>query len=61
MISKLFGVDPQQIMMTMLGLVAIYLIVTRASQVNSIVKTLAGGWNEGLVILQGRNPKGTLR
>ncbi len=61
MISRLFGVDPQQILMTMLGLVAVYLIVTRASQVNSIVKALAGSWNEGLVILQGRDPKGVLR
>jgi hypothetical protein len=56
-ITQILGIDLQAIYMTMLGLVALYLILTHASQLNALLKTGFGGGLEGLVILQGRNLK----
>lgn len=46
--------------MTMLGLVGLYLVLTRASSVNALVKTTLGSANKSLVILQGRSPSKVL-
>lgn len=56
MLTKLLGVDLQQIALTMLGLVALYLIVRNPKGINQLVKSVAGGWNTSLVVLQGRSP-----
>lgn len=60
-LSGIAGIDFQRIMLTMLGLVGLYLVVTRPAALNDLIKTSVGGFNESLVILQGRNPRGTLR
>ena len=60
MLTKYLGIDVQAIYMTMLGLVALYLVLTHASQLNAIVKTGARFGENSLVILQGRNVKTTL-
>lgn len=60
MLTKVLGVDLNAIAMTMLALVGLYLILTRAGALNSLVKTSLGAWNQSLVILQGRNPRGVL-
>lgn len=57
MLTKYLGIDIQAIYMTMLGLVALYLVLTHASQLNTIVKTAGTFGAESLVILQGRNLK----
>ena len=61
MLSRLVGIDFNQIMLTMLGLVGLYLVVTRPAALNELIKTGVGGFNESLVILQGRSPRGTVR
>lgn len=61
MLTKVLGIDLEAVFMTMLGLVGLYLILTHASQLNSLVKTSTGAGIESLVVLQGRNPKGVLR
>lgn len=58
MLTKLIGIDFQAIFLTMLALVGLYLILTRASAVNALVKSIARSTNESLVILQGRNVTG---
>lgn len=60
MISKVIGVDLNGIAMTMLALVGLYLILRNAGSLNNIIKTSLGSWNQGLVILQGRDPKKVL-
>lgn len=54
MIQKYLGIDIQAIYMTMLGLVALYLVLTHATALNAIVKTAAVAGENSLVILQGR-------
>ncbi len=61
MLTKVLGIDIQAIYMTMLGLVALYLVLTHASQLNTIVKTAATFGTNSLVILQGRSPRTVLR
>lgn len=58
MLTKLIGIDFQTIFLTMLALVGFYLVLTRASAVNAIVKSIARATNESLVILQGRTVTG---
>jgi hypothetical protein len=60
MLTKTLGIDIEAVFMTMLGLVALYLVLTRAGALNSILKTTLGGANTSLVILQGRNPRTVL-
>lgn len=57
MLTRVLGIDIQAIYMTMLGLVALYLILTHAGQLNTLLRTGFKGSLEGLVILQGRNLK----
>lgn len=56
MLTRAIGVDIQAIFMTMLSLVAVYLVVTNASAINTLVRTLAVAGTDSLIILQGRNP-----
>lgn len=60
MLTKWTGVDIQQIALTMLGLVALYLIVKNPAGLNQFVHSVTGAWNTSLVILQGRNPRKVL-
>lgn len=57
MISKVIGVDMNGIAMTMLALVGLYLILTHAKSLNTLIATTGTVWNKGLVVLQGRSPK----
>lgn len=61
MLTKALGIDFEAVIMTMLGLIALYLILTNAGGLNSILKTTFTGWNTSAVILQGRNPRTVLR
>ncbi len=54
MLTKIIGIDFQAVFLTMLALVGLYLVLTRADQVNALVKSIARSTNESLVILQGR-------
>lgn len=54
------GASLQEIYLTMLALVAVYLIATNAKNLNLLVKTVAGTGERSLVILQGRNPNKVL-
>lgn len=56
MLTNLLGVDLQRIALTMLGLVALYLIVKNPTGLNQFVRTVGGTWNKSLVVLQGRSP-----
>lgn len=60
MVSKVLGVDIQSIAMTMLALVGLYLVLTRARDLNSLIKSVGGSWNSSLVVLQGRSPRRVL-
>lgn len=60
MLTNLLGVDLQRIALTMLGLVALYLIVKNPTGLNQFVKSVGSTWNNSLVILQGRNPSKVL-
>lgn len=60
MLTKLLGVDLQVILLTMLGIVALYLIVKNPTGLNQFVKSVGGSWNRSLVILQGRSPSKVL-
>jgi len=60
MITRVLGIDLQAVFMTMLGLVGLYLVLTRAPALNSLVKSTVHGANESLVILQGRTGRGGL-
>jgi hypothetical protein len=60
MFVKYLGIDVQAIYMTMLGLVALYLIVKNAGPLNSIIRSIAGTGERSLVILQGRSPRRVL-
>lgn len=60
MLTKYIGIDVQAIYMTMLGLVALYLVLTHADQLNAIIKSTTHFGEDSLVILQGRNVKTTL-
>lgn len=57
MLTRVLGIDIQAVYMTMLGLVALYLILTHATQLNRLITTGARTGLGGLVILQGRNPR----
>lgn len=57
MLTRVLGIDIEAIYMTMLGLVALYLILTHGAQLNTLLRTGFRGGLEGLVILQGRNIK----
>lgn len=57
MITRVLGVDIQAIFMTMLALVALYLVLTNASALNTLIKTIATSSSDSLIILQGRNPR----
>lgn len=60
MLTRALGIDIEAVFMTMLGLVALYLVLTRAAALNQIIRTTLGGANTSLVILQGRNPRTVL-
>ena len=60
MVSKVLGVDLDGIAMTMLGLVGLYLILTNAKGLNSLITSAGGSWNRSLVVLQGRDPRKVL-
>lgn len=60
MFQKVFGVDPQVVLMTMLGLVGLYLIVSRPGAVAQIAGGVLRPLNEGFIILQGRTARGGL-
>jgi len=49
-----FADNVQEFLMTGLGLVALYLVVTHGSQVNALVKSGFGGVNTLYRTLQGR-------
>lgn len=61
MLKKYLGLDIQAIYMTMLTLVGLYLVLTHASQLNTLVKTAATFGTNSLVILQGRSPRTVLK
>ncbi len=61
MLTRALGVDIQAIAMTMLGLVALYLILRNPTGLNIFVRSIGNAWAESLVVLQGRNPQGVLR
>ena len=61
MLTKIVGVDFQAVFMTMLGLIALYLLLVHSSAVNTLVKTVLNGADTSLVILQGRSPKSVLK
>ncbi len=56
MLTRVLGIDVQAIYMTMLGLVALYLVATHAGQLNTLFKTGFRGSTDALFILQGRTP-----
>jgi hypothetical protein len=58
MLTRVLGIDVQAIYMTMLGLVALYLVATNASRINTLFKTGLRGSTDALFILQGRTPPG---
>lgn len=60
MVTKVLGVDLQGIAMTMLSLVGLYLILTNARGLNSLITSVGGSWNRSLVVLQGRSPSRVL-
>lgn len=60
MLTKYIGVDIQQIALTMLGLVALYLIIKNPDGLNQFVKSVSGAWTTSLVVLQGRDPRTVL-
>ncbi len=61
MLTNVLGVDFNRLALTMLALVGLYLVVTRPKGLNDLAKTGIRGWSEWLVILQGRNPRTTLK
>lgn len=58
MLTKYLGIDLGKIYMTMLGLVALYLVASNASAFNSLAKSGFRAGTESLFILQGRTPPG---
>jgi hypothetical protein len=58
MLTKVLGVDLQAVFMTMLALVGLYLVLTHAGPLNTLVSGIARSANESLVILQGRSLAG---
>lgn len=58
MLTKYLGIDIGAIYMTMLGLVALYLVAKNAGALNTLVKSSARAGTDSLFILQGRNPPG---
>jgi hypothetical protein len=61
MLTKVLGIDLEAVFMTMLALVGLYLILTRAAALNTLVKTTTGAAVQSLVVLQGRNPRTVLK
>jgi hypothetical protein len=57
MLTRILGVDINQIFLTMLGLVGLYLVLRNAKELNSLVKTVASSGTDSLIILQGRDPR----
>lgn len=60
MLTKVLGVDLQAVFMTMLALVGLYLVLTRAGALNTLIKSSVTGANDSLIILQGRGGRGGL-
>lgn len=60
MLTRVLGVDIQAVFMTMLALVGLYLVLTRSSALNTLIKTTTRSANESLIILQGRTGRGGL-
>lgn len=56
MLTRVLGVNLQEIYMTMLALVGLYLVLTRADQLNRIIRSVAQASTDSLIVLQGRNP-----
>jgi hypothetical protein len=54
------GVDLNGVLMTMLSLIALYLIVTNAPGVNAFIRNLVRGGAEIFTVLQGREPRRVL-
>jgi hypothetical protein len=61
MLTKVLGIDLEAVFMTMLALVGLYLILTRAAALNTLVKTVSGSAVTSLVVLQGRDPRKVLK
>lgn len=61
MLTKVLGIDLEAVFMTMLALVGLYLILTHAAALNTLVKTTTGAGVTSLVVLQGRNPRSVLK
>lgn len=61
MLTKYLGIDIGAIYMTMLGLVALYLVAKNAGNLNTLVKSSARAGTDSLFILQGRTPPGYAR
>lgn len=60
MLTRVLGVDLQAVFMTMLALVGLYLVLTRAPALNTLIRSSVRGANESLIILQGRTGRGGL-
>ena len=58
MLTKYLGIDIGALYMTMLGLVALYLVAKNAGSLNQLVKSSARAGTDSLFILQGRTPPG---
>jgi hypothetical protein len=56
-VTQVLGVDINKIFLTMLSLVGLYLVLTHAGPLNTLVKTIASSSTDSLIILQGRNPR----
>jgi hypothetical protein len=56
MLTRVLGVDLQQIYMTMLALAGLYLVLRYAPQLNTLVRTASRAALSGVVIAQGRTP-----
>jgi hypothetical protein len=60
MLTRTLGIDLEAVFMTMLALVGLYLVLTRASALNAIIRSVSRASVESLVVLQGRSPKTVL-
>jgi len=54
-VTRVIGIDIDKIFLTMLSLVGLYLVLTHAGPLNTLVKTVASSGTDSLIILQGRN------
>lgn len=60
MVGKVLGVNLNEIAMTMLAMVGLYLILRNAGALNNLIRSTTGAWNSSLVVLQGRSPSRVL-